>query len=89
MKNEKCKMKSVKKPVRMCVVCRNRFFQNELFRLQCGGNKELITFRGTGRSFYVCKECTGSKKFVNYIAKKCGVDKEKAKLFILHFSFYT
>ena len=88
MKNEKCKVKSVKKPVRMCVVCRNRFFQSELFRLQCR-DKELISFSGAGRSFYVCKGCISNKKFVNYIAKKCGVDKEKAKLFILHFSFYT
>ena len=88
MKNEKCKVKSVKKPVRMCVVCKNRFYQNELFRLQCI-NKKLIAFSGTGRSFYICKKCINNKKFINYIAKKCGVDKEKAKLFILHFSFYT
>ena len=87
MENVKCKVKSVKKPVRMCVVCRNRFLQSELFRLQCE-NQKLISFKGAGRSFYVCKKCVNEKKFVNYISKICKTDKEKAKSYILHFPFY-
>ncbi|GAB6074169.1 hypothetical protein JCM15786_08260 [Nautilia lithotrophica] len=87
MENVKCKVKSVKKPVRMCVVCRNRFLQSELFRLQCR-DKMLVKFTGIGRSFYVCKDCINNKKFVNYLSKICKVDKEKAKSYILHFPFY-
>jgi len=82
MENEKWKMKSI----RMCVVCRERFYQNELNRLQCK-DKRLISFSGIGRSFYVCNECINTKKFINYIAKICKVSKEDAKNQIFHFPF--
>jgi predicted RNA-binding protein YlxR (DUF448 family) len=78
----------MKEPVRMCIVCKERFLQKVLLRLQCK-NGQLIEFSGVGRSFYICKNCITSKKVINYISKKCNVSKEKAKLFILHFSFYT
>jgi len=81
-------MKNVKKPVRMCIVCRTRDLQKNLIRLQCD-NQKLISFKGIGRSFYVCKDCISSKKVINYIAKQCNITKEEAKNFILHFSFYT
>jgi predicted RNA-binding protein YlxR (DUF448 family) len=74
------------KPLRMCVVCRKRFYQNELNRLQCK-NAKLILFSGSGRSFYVCKDCVNNKKFVNYISKICKISKEKAKEEIFHFPF--
>jgi len=83
MENGKCKKH---KPIRMCVVCRNRFFQNELNRLQCKDN-ELIKFKGEGRSFYVCKNCINSKKLINFISKHCKISKQKAKEMILHFPF--
>ncbi len=73
-------------PLRMCVVCRKRFYQSELNRMQCKNGK-LISFRGSGRSFYVCKECIDKKKFINYIAKICKISKEKAKEEIFHFPF--
>jgi len=81
-------MKNVKKPVRMCIVCRTRDLQKNLIRLQCD-NQKLISFKGIGRSFYVCKDCIKEKKFINYIAKKCKIPKDKVEFFILHFSFYT
>ncbi len=79
-------MENIKKPIRMCVVCRKRFFQNELIRMQCINN-ELIPFTGSGRSFYVCKECVKSHKFIKYVSRICNIDKEKAKFSIFHFPF--
>lgn len=49
-------MANSEKPIRMCFVCRGRFEQNLLSRLQCK-EKKLQSFDGFGRSFYLCKEC--------------------------------
>ncbi len=49
-------MAILKKPIRSCVVCRNKFPQNELFRLMCK-DKKLVPFNNNGRSFYICKDC--------------------------------
>jgi len=73
-------------PLRMCVVCRKRLFQKNLNRLQCK-NGALVSFSGSGRSFYVCPECVQQKKFFNYVAKICKISKEKAKEEIFHFPF--
>ena len=67
-----------KKPVRMCVACRGRFLQEDLLRLQCKGNN-LVKFLGEGRSFYVCENCINTKRFINYISKKCNLNKESLK----------
>jgi predicted RNA-binding protein YlxR (DUF448 family) len=75
-------MKQIK--IRMCVSCRKRDLQENLYRFQCK-NFELIPFSGKGRSFYVCKDCINSKKFINYISKICNLNKQKAKELI---SFY-
>jgi len=75
MENIICK----NKPIRMCVVCRNRFLQEELKRLQCKKG-ELLEFSKEGRSFYVCNECVKTKNFIKYISKICNTNKEQAKL---------
>ncbi len=62
----------------MCVVCRNRLFQDEMLRLQCK-EKEIITFSGQNRSFYICKSCINDKKLDKIIQRICKVDKEKTK----------
>ena len=62
----------------MCVVCRNRLFQDEMLRLQCK-EKEIITFSGQNRSFYICKSCINDKKLDKIIQRVCKVDKEKTK----------
>ena len=50
-------------PTRMCVSCRKRDNQNNLFRLQCiEGN--LQRFAGVGRSFYLCHDCIEDDKRV-------------------------
>jgi len=54
-------------PIRMCISCRKREPQQELYRLQ----KEesiVIKYRGVGRSFYLCKECLMSKHIEKKIA---------------------
>ncbi len=49
-------MPSLKKTLRTCVVCRNKFEQKELLRLKCE-EKELLFYNNSGRSFYICSEC--------------------------------
>ena len=79
-------MENEKKPIRSCVVCRKKFFQYELNRLQCK-NKKLIKWKGVGRSFYVCKDCIDNKKLIRYIVNLCKISKEEAKEMIFHFPF--
>jgi len=50
-------------PVRMCISCRQRDEQKNLFRLTCkDGN--LDKFDGNGRSFYICQNCLTLEKKV-------------------------
>ncbi len=49
-------MANLKKPVRMCVFCRNRHEQKNLLRLKCE-NKKLVLYDGYNRSFYICCNC--------------------------------
>ena len=44
------------KPIRMCISCRKREPQQELYRLQ-KVEGVLVKYQGFGRSFYLCKEC--------------------------------
>jgi len=57
-------------PERMCVVCRQRFAQSAILRLQC---KEglLEPYSGEGRSFYLCSECFEHKKTPGHLARQC------------------
>jgi predicted RNA-binding protein YlxR (DUF448 family) len=64
--------------IRMCVVCRSRFLQSEMLRLQCQNN-EIIKFSGIGRSFYICKSCINDKKLDKIIQKICKTNKDKIK----------
>ncbi|MBD3809645.1 MAG: DUF448 domain-containing protein [Sulfuricurvum sp.] len=57
-------------PIRMCVICRGRFEQSKLLRLQCKeGNLE--PHMGEGRSFYLCLECVETKKTPSQLARQC------------------
>lgn len=59
-----------KKPTRMCVVCRGRFEQHILHRLQCLDG-QLILFGGLKRSFYICNDCiNGDQKRLNKILNR-------------------
>ena len=64
-------------PIRMCVVCRQRFAQKELNKFK--KNLEISTF---GRSFYVCNECMKKdeknlQQAVRGLIKKTQTLKEK------------
>ncbi|MFA7083454.1 MAG: DUF448 domain-containing protein [Arcobacteraceae bacterium] len=50
-------MACLEKPLRMCIVCRDKISQKQLLRLQCDENKKLVPFQFNGRSFYICKKC--------------------------------
>lgn len=60
--------------MRMCVVCRARFHQGELLRLQVKKNAQnepvVCFFGGVGRSFYVCQLCKGTPKTLRSILKR-------------------
>lgn len=45
-----------KKPIRMCIVCRERFLQNTLLRFQIKESK-IVKFSAFGRSAYICQNC--------------------------------
>ncbi len=61
------------KPVRMCINCRKRFYQDELMRLQCI-DKKIVIFSGVGRSFYICETCIDNKKLSKSLARLCRID---------------
>ncbi|NPA04027.1 MAG: DUF448 domain-containing protein, partial [Epsilonproteobacteria bacterium] len=65
------------KPVRMCINCKERFYQNNLYRLQCV-EKKIIFFQGVGRSFYLCKACIKDKKLPKNLARICKIDPTSA-----------
>jgi len=61
------------KPIRMCISCRKREPQQELYRLQ---NREgiLVKYQGIGRSFYLCNDCLNSKHIEKKIAGRMKLD---------------
>ncbi len=62
---------NVNNPQRMCVVCRERFEQKALLRLQCK-QQQLGFHSGSGRSFYLCFECVDNeKKVTRALARAC------------------
>ncbi|MDP1783835.1 MAG: DUF448 domain-containing protein [Sulfuricurvum sp.] len=60
----------VNQPIRMCVVCRERFAQSSLIRLQCCKGI-LEPYQGMGRSFYLCSGCLEHKKTPGLLARQC------------------
>ncbi|MDD5051770.1 MAG: DUF448 domain-containing protein [Sulfuricurvum sp.] len=54
----------------MCVVCRERFAQSTLLRLQCRESL-LEPYDGKGRSFYLCSSCIEHKKTPGQLARQC------------------
>ena len=49
-------MKKFHKPIIMCVVCKSRFYQKELYKFR-SLNGEIILNLGNARSFYICENC--------------------------------
>lgn len=53
----------------MCIQCRKRLQQNELFRLQLRDGK-VERFNHIGRSFYLCPSCIESQKTYKHLVKR-------------------
>ena len=62
-------------PIRMCIACRSRHPQNTLIRLKLSG-KEVVSFDGSGRSFYLCDTCVKNEKKVKGLVKRFKQDYE-------------
>jgi len=59
------------KPLRMCISCRIREEQDKLLRLQCIDNS-IEVFKGSGRSFYICRNCISvEKKVTKALMRQC------------------
>jgi predicted RNA-binding protein YlxR (DUF448 family) len=61
----------MKKPIRMCVICKERYEQSILIRFQLRYEK-LIEFSKKGRSSYICLECVilDEKRLVKILNSK-------------------
>ncbi len=57
-------MREKKEPIRMCIICRKRIEQKKLLRLQ-EKDKRVVLYQGSGRSFYLCKDCIEKKLYLN------------------------
>ena len=66
------------KPIRMCIMCRGRFLQNSLIRLQCK-QKKLIKYSNIGRSFYICQSCLDNKKLFKMLSHICKREAEELR----------
>ncbi len=67
-------------PIRMCVVCRGRFSQKELLRLQYK-DSTLQRFSGSGRSFYLCNDCRLEARTIDCLLRVCKSDKKQKENF--------
>jgi len=62
---------NLKKPIRTCTSCREKFKQECLIRLQCI-DKSLVLFSKKGRSFYLCSSCLKDiKKCEKALTRQC------------------
>ncbi len=70
--------KKFNQPTRMCISCRERNSQDSLIRLQYI-NASLEAYSGSGRSFYLCKDCLSQEiKAVKSLMRQCkSGDKDK------------
>jgi len=63
-------------PIRMCISCRSRHPQTSLIRLKLEGT-EIISHNGSGRSFYLCNECSANEKKIKGLTKRFKQDEER------------
>ena len=70
-----------RKPVRMCVICRTRFFQKDLIRLKVRDGR-LALFDGFGRSFYLCGNCLSDDRIFQKICRIKQLTKDKDQIYL-------
>ena len=68
-------MDIIRRPIRTCVACKTRSFKELLIRLQYI-DENISFFRGSGRSFYICKSCSVDVKKIKKITKKFNIKEE-------------
>ena len=68
-------------PIRMCISCRQRMPQKTMIRLQQDTN-QIISYRGYGRSIYLCSECINNEKKVKGLTKRFKQDEERFVKFL-------
>jgi predicted RNA-binding protein YlxR (DUF448 family) len=61
--------------IRMCISCRGRYPKNSLIRLK-DDNGKIIAYNSTGRSFYICKECSINPKKIKGLVKRFKLEVE-------------
>lgn len=61
---------------RMCIICKGRYLQHELIRLQ-NINSSIVWFQGINRSFYICDICIDLEKTIKILASRFKIDKDK------------
>jgi len=61
-------------PIRMCIICRERYDQHKLLRLQ--KLDDIVRFSGNGRSFYLCKACLQKENIDTVMTKRFKLQKE-------------
>ncbi len=62
-----------KKPTRMCISCRQKIVRITMVRLQQKENK-ILTYQGSGRSFYLCHKCIDDEKKIRRLSKRFKED---------------
>ena len=70
-----------RKPIRMCVSCRQKSLKRTLARVQ-QLKSEIVVYQGSGRSFYICDECINSEKKIKGLAKRFKQDVERFTKFL-------
>ncbi len=55
--------------IRTCIGCRTKLAQNTLYRFICK-DKNIFSYKGEGRSFYICKSCVLDEKNISKSAKR-------------------
>jgi len=68
-------------PIRMCITCRDRELQVNLIRLQ-ENNKNIFSYTGQGRSFYICKICRENEKKIKGLTKRFRLSIEDSEQFV-------
>lgn len=72
-------MSKIHEPIRMCVVCKGRFHQDELLRFSQKSGE--LSNGANSRSFYVCKDCArkDSKELSKRLSRFTKLDSLKLK----------
>ncbi|MBN2768803.1 MAG: DUF448 domain-containing protein [Campylobacterales bacterium] len=69
------------KPIRMCVVCRQRAPKDILLRFQLREN-QIVFYSGEGRSMYLCLDCAKNQKKIKSLSKRLNIEETSLVKFL-------